>query len=181
MKKITLLMTPLLLVFGLNAEALKAEKISSSNTMFQYSKPGASIDMKHESQKVDVNEPSDINITLSTVVTQGTLSAEITLDENLIALTTIDKKPSYTIQQGQQSFNINFQVKAEKQGLYYIRLLTKIDKGYGVKLRSFAVPVYVGKEPKIISKSLTSSFKALDNGERISVSKAVETIEIIKE
>ena len=181
MKKITLLVTPLLLGFGLNAETLKPEKISSSNSMFQYSKPGASIDMKHESQKVDVNEASDINITLSTVVTKGTLSAEITLDENLIALTTINKSPSYTLQKGEQSFNINFQVKAEKQGLYYIRLLTKIDKGYGIKLRSFAVPVYVGKEPKILTKGLTPSFKALDNGERVSVSKAVETIEVIKE
>jgi hypothetical protein len=56
-----------------------------------------------------------------------------------------------------------------------------VDKGYGVKLRSFAVPIYVGEEAEIRKKSINLQMKALGSGENISVSQALETIEVVKE
>ena len=176
MKKITLILIPLLSSFN-----LYAKDISSNSTFHQYAKPGAPIEMSYTSEKVDINEISDVNITLSTGITKGTLSASINLDKDLRSLNAFDKELSYEIKPNEQDFLINLKVKASSPGLYYIRLLTKVDKGYGIKLRAFAVPVYIGEKAKIIKKSLNSQMKALGSGENISVSKAVETIEVIKE
>jgi len=78
MKTITLILSTLLLSIGINAKEL-----STSSTFHQYSKPGAAIDMKYTSEKVDVNETSDVNITLTAGIRQGTVSAIITLDKHL--------------------------------------------------------------------------------------------------
>jgi len=176
MKTITLIFIPLLLTLGLNAK-----EISSNSTQRQYSKPGAPIDMRYTSQKVDINETCDVNITLTTAIRSGTVSAFITLDKELTSLTKFNENLTYEIMPEQQDYVINLQVKSAQQGLYYIRLLTKVDKGYGVKLRSFAVPIYVGEKAGITKKSLNFSMKALGSGENISISQAVETIEIVKE
>ncbi len=174
MKKITLILIPLLFILSLTAK-----DISSNSTIHQYSKPGASIDMSYSSQRVDINEVSDVNITLTTALRKGTLSTIITLDKNLTSINKFNNNLSYAILANQQEFLINLQVNSKKEGLYYIRLLTKIDNGYGVKLRSFAVPIYIGKEVGITKKRIGSQMKAL-GAENISVSKAVETIEIVK-
>jgi hypothetical protein len=176
MRRIILILAPLLFILELNAKDL-----SSNSTFHQYSKPGAPIDMHYTSEKVDINETCDVNITLTTAITKGTVSALISLDKNLSSLNEFDQNLTFEIMPNQQDFLINLQVKSEHQGLYYIRLLTKVDKGYGVKLRSFAVPVYIGKEAGIMKKSISSHMKALGSGENISVSKAVETIEVVKE
>ena len=174
MKAITLILTPLLFVLGLNAT-----DISSNSTAQQYSKPGADIDMKYTSQKVDVNEISDVNITLTTAITKGLISVIITLDKQLETINEFDDNLTFEIIPNQQNFLIELQVKSKHQGLYYIRLLTKVDKGYGIKLRSFAVPIYVGQVEGIKKRSLDAQMKAIGSGENISISKAVETIEII--
>jgi hypothetical protein len=176
MKTIILILTALLFILELNAKEL-----SSNSTFHQYSKPGAPIDMHYTSEKVDINETSDVNITLTTTVTRGTLSVLIHLDKNLNSLRAFDNNLTFEIMPNQQDFLINLQVKSEYQGLYYLRLLTKIDKGYGIKLRSFAVPIYVGEKVKITSKDINLTMKALGLGENISVSKAIETIEVVKE
>ena len=67
----------LLFLLTLNAEVI------SGDTQRQYSKPGAPIDMIFTAQKVDVNEISDVNISLKTTIRSGTVSVLITLDENL--------------------------------------------------------------------------------------------------
>lgn len=176
MKKLTLILTPFILLFSLHAE-----EFSSGSTFHQYSKPGASIDMEYNSTKVDVNETSDVNITLSTPLTRGDISVEITADESLQSISEFSKNLYYNVQPQEQEFIINLQFKAEKEGLYYVRLLTKVNNGYGPKLRSFAVPIYVGKESQFVTKSRSSQMKALSTGENISVSKAVETIKVLKE
>lgn len=164
----------LLFLLTLNAEVI------SGDTLRQYSKPGAPIDMIFTAQKVDVNEISDVNITLKTI-RSGTVSVLITLDENLKSQAKFDENITYQIMPEQQDYKVNLKVKSEKQGLYYIRLLTKVDNGYGIKLRSFAIPIYVGKAEAILTKGLNFQMKARGSGENISVSKAVETIEVVKE
>ena len=176
MKKLTLLLIPFLFAIEIHAKEL-----ISNSTIGHYSKPGAAIDMHYTSQKVDINETSDVNITLSTSLRKGTVSVAINLDEELTSLKNFEENLSYEIMQNQQEYLINLQVKSDKPGLYYIRLLTKIDKGYGVKLRSFAIPIYVGEEVNLKNKVTATQMKALGSGENISVSKAVETIEKISE
>jgi len=192
MKKAILLLTPLLLMVGLNANSKKIDpkettivKTISENTVLEgttigkYSKPGAPIDMSYKTTKVDSNETADVNITLTTTVTSGTLMAEITFDDKLTIENDVDQNQSFDVSPDAKTFFINLKVSSLEDGLYYIRLLTKVDKGYGLKLRSFAVPVYIGDNPKPTVKGNIKLLKA-SSGENISVSKAVETIEVIK-
>jgi len=185
MKKNFLILTPLIIVMGLHANSKKVtqeeiDKVASGTTEGHYQKPGAPINMSYKSIKVDTNETADVNITLTTTAHSGTIYAMMTHDDNLTLIGDVDENLTFNILPDQKSFNINLQATSNYDGLYYIRLLTKIDKGYGPKLRSFAVPVYIGDNPKPKTRSGVTFMKAT-SGENISVSKAVETIEVIKD
>ncbi len=170
MKLKTLALTPILILMGLNAESL------TGTTIGHYAKPGAPIDMSYISKSHDNNESSrvyDVNITLTTTVRQGTMSAKVNVDNRLTPISSIEKKLTFELSPKQKKYPINMQVSAKKDGLYYIRLLTKIDKGVGSKLRAFAVPIQVGERKKIEHVIMKSH-----SGENISISKAVETIRV---
>jgi DnaJ-class molecular chaperone len=130
---------------------------------------------------MDLNETADVNITLTTSITEGTVYINTILDKNLETDTQFDSKAKHTIQANQQNVLMNFQVQAKQEGLFYIRLLTTVETKVSKKLRTFAVPVYVGQQNKPVAKSLTTSLKAIGSSENISVSKAKETIQVIKE
>ena len=172
MKLRTLLITPLLLFIGLNAQP------SSWNSLGHYSKPGAPIDMKYVTNGVDKNETADVNITLIPTVRSGIISVILTLDDKLTSLSPIEKELKFQIVAGQREYPIRLKVSSQEDGLYYIRLLTKIDKGRGSKMRAFAVPVTIGKGRK--SNFNGNIMMKAHNGEHISVSRAVETIRVEK-
>jgi len=170
--KLRILLAPLLLIIGLNAQPI------TGTTIGHYSKPGAPIDMNFTTQSVDTNMTSDVNITLFPTVRSGTMSVLITFDKELTQLSSIEKELKFNITSDQRAYPINLQVSSLTDGLYYIRLLTKIDKGMGSKMRAFAVPIVIGKGKKrdINQNVMMKSH----NGENISVSRAVETIRIAK-
>jgi hypothetical protein len=175
MKLKTLIVTPLLILVGLHAEAMKG------TTIGHYSKPGAPIDMTYLTNSTDDNESNkiyDVNITLTSTVRYGTMKVKLAFDDKLTPLSAIDEELTFEINPEQKKYPINLQVSAKEDGLYYIRLLTKIDKGVGSKLRAFAVPVQVG-ERKILNKD--SLMMKSHSGENISISKAIETISVVKE
>ena len=193
MKKTILILVPLLVV-GLYANSKKINPeeetivvknignrtIIEGTTVGKYSKPGAPIDMTYKTTKVDTNETADVNITLTTTVQSGKVLISMNLDNKLTLVNNVDTNQSFEITPNSKSFNINMKVRSEYDGLYYIRLLCKVDKGQHPKLRSFAVPIMVGENPKLKTKAGVSFLKA-KSGENISVSKAVETIEVINE
>ncbi len=183
MKKTKLLLAPLLIIMGLNAKPSEDTKVENSNiktgtTIGHYQKPGAPIDMTYNSTKVNAGEVSDINITLTTTANSGTMNVNLTFDEAIKNESNTEENLTFEITPEQRNFTINIQASSEIDGLHYIRLLTKVDRGTASKLRAFAVPVYIG-EPKPKAKSV-NIMKAM-SGENISVSKAVETIEVIDE
>jgi len=171
MKLKALLLTPLLLLIGLNAEVM------TGTTKGHYSKPGAPIDMAYVTNSVDKNETADINITLTTTVRRGTMHVLLTLDKNLTEVSPVEKEITFEITPEQKEYNLNLKLSSLEDGLYYVRLLTKIDKGVGSKLRAFAVPVTIGKGR--VRKKGVVMMKAM-NGENITVSKAIETIKVLK-
>jgi len=173
MKVKALLLTPLLTIIGLNAQPL------TGTTLGHYSKPGAPINMTYISDPVNKNETTDVNITLTTTVRNGTMNVLVNLDKNLIEKSNVGKEISFEIIPNVKKYFINLKVSSTSDGLFYIRLLTKIDKGAGSKMRAFAVPVLIGKAPTKV-KSLNLSRMKPDKNENISVSKAVETIRELK-
>jgi len=173
MKVKTLLLTPLFILMGLNAQPL------TGTTLGHYSKPGAPINMTYISDPVNKNETTDVNITLTTTVRSGTMNILLNLDPNLTEKSNIGKEVSFEITPNTKQYFINLKVSSASDGLFYIRLLSKIDKGAGSKMRAFAVPVLVGENPKKV-KSINLSTMKPDNGEHLSISKAVETIRELK-
>jgi len=183
MKKTKLLLTPFLILMGLHAApsdaTTKASNIKTGTTIGHDLKPGAPIDLTYHTSAVDNNETSDINITLTTSVQTGTMKVMLTFDKQLTQISNVEQNLSFEITPKQREYSIHLQASAVEDGLYYIRLLTKIDKGAGSQLRAFAVPVYIGKNPQPKTRS-NKIMKAM-SGENISVSKAVETIKVLKE
>jgi len=184
MKKTKLLITPLLLIMGLHAKPAEVtietpSNIKTGTTIGHYAKPGAPIDMTYSSTTVKIDEASDINITLTSNVNYGTMKVELTFDDKLVQVSDIAKNLTFQITPKQKTYTISLKAKSLEEGLFYIRLLTKIDKGAGSQLRSFAVPVYIGDNPKPRTKS--TQIRKVTGGENISISKAIETIEVVDE
>ena len=192
MKKTILILVPLLIV-GLYASSKKInpeettevksisdKSIVEGTTLGKYSKPGAPIDMSYRTTRVDINESADVNITLTTTAQSGKVLVSMNIDNNLTLVNSVDTNQSFDIAPDSKSFNINMKVRSKHEGLYYIRLLTKVETGLHPKLRSFAVPVMIGENPRPKTRAGVTFLKA-KSGENISVSKAVETIEVIKE
>ena len=185
MKRTKLLLAPLLIVMGLHAKPAESESttppsnIKTGTTLGHYAKPGAPIDMTYSSKAVEAEEVTDINITLTTNVRFATMNVELSWDKELTKISKIAEKLTYQVTPEYQTFHINLRAKSTEEGLFYIRLLTKIDKGTSSQMRSFAVPVYVGENPH--PKNQTSQIQKVMGGENISISKAVETIEVLEE
>jgi hypothetical protein len=153
-------------------------KILKGTTIGHYQKPGAPVNLTYASTRVQPYEVADINITLTTPLKSGDMEVDIDIDKNLEQVGTAYSIVSFPLSENQKEYNLNLKVKSKKDGLYYIRLLIKVDDGTGVKMRALAVPVYVGNG-RLQRKSQGRVIKAL-GGENISVSKAEETVEIIK-
>jgi len=182
MKKTKLLLAPLLILVGLHAKPVDAvvetpSNVKTGTTIGHYAKPGAPIDMTYTSTTVKTDETSDINITLTSNVNYGTMNVELTFDDKLVQVSKIAKSLTFQVTPKQRTYTISLKAKSVEEGLFYIRLLTKIDKGAGSQLRSFAVPVYIGDNPKPRTKS--TQVQKRTGGENLSISKAVETIEVV--
>jgi hypothetical protein len=176
MKTTTLLLTPLVIMAGLATQSMATEEsnITTGSTLGYYSKPGAAIDMTFTSTNVQSNETSDVNITLITTAPSGTIQVGLSFDENLTQISSVEENLSFQISPQQKEYPINLQVASQKDGLYYIRLLTQVNG----KMRSFAIPITVGKP---VAKTKSKNIMKAMNGENISVSKAIETITVLDE
>jgi len=147
-------------------------------TVGHYQKPGAPIDIIYSSTRVKLNEVSDVNISLVTPVKSGEMEVNIDIDKNLKVEGESYDKVTFSLDPNETEYNINLKVSSSKDGLYYIRLLTKMNSGNSAKMRAFAVPIYVG-DGKLKRKTNQLIMKAL-GGENISISKAEESVEILK-
>jgi hypothetical protein len=178
--KTTKLLIASILMISLNKEVAMAKdnKIAEGTTIGHYQKPGAPVDITYHSTRVALDEIADINISLITTLHSGEMEVKINLDDNLEQIGEAYDSVSFTLSPNQKSYDINLKVKSSKDGLYYVRLLAKVDTIGGAKMRALAVPVYVG-DGKLKKKSNQKIMKSL-SGENISISKAEETIEIIK-
>ncbi len=146
-------------------------KLIKGTSVGHYAKPGAPVDIGYTSQNVDAGESCEVNIQLITSGQAGTMKVTIKIDKRLNATQKIDKIVSFILNKSQNEYPLKMNVSADTDGVYYIRVLVKID---GKGSRAFAVPVYIGEGR--VRKSEVSIEKTA-TGENISVSKAVERVE----
>ena len=147
-------------------------------TIGKYQKPGAPIDIRYQSKRVKLNEPSDVNISFTTPLKSGEMEVNINIDKDLKSIGEVYNEITYSLNPHQKEYNLDLRVTSSKNGLYYIRLLTKVNGKSGVKTRAFAVPIYIGSG-KLQKKSHQVVMKA-SGGENLSISKAEESVEVIK-
>ncbi|NOZ90235.1 MAG: hypothetical protein GXO60_02995 [Epsilonproteobacteria bacterium] len=160
------------------AKDTKDTKIAKGTTIGHYQKPGAPVDLTYKSTRVDVGEVADINISLSTTLKSGEMDVLLSLDDNLEPIGDSYDSVTFMLSPNQNNYDINLKVKGKKDGLYYIRLLIEVKGDNSPKMRALAVPVYIG-DGQLKKRSSQKIMKAM-SGENISISKAQETIEIIK-
>lgn len=186
--KTTKLLLSCLLATSLTGEfAMASEEINSNEKAVKGTtigfkhcvKPGAPVDMTFNTERVALNETAEVSIALSTTLQSGEMEVTITLDEELTTIGEAYNSINFSISPSQKEYNIDLKVSAAQDGLYYVRLLTKVDGADGTRMRAFAVPIYVGNG-KLKKKSNQVIMKAV-SGENLSISKAEETIETIQE
>ena len=169
MMKIVLILI-FLIAQVLSADIQKKEPtFVKSTTVGHYMKPGLAVDITYSSQKVDIGELSDINITLDTLLKDGMLKVKITLDKDLSGLDSSHLE--FPLSETAKSFSVNLQLSSPTDGIHYINIFAEIE---GNGMRAFAIPVYVGDTTKKSFFSKTT--EKTSTGVNISVSNAEETI-----
>jgi len=175
----TKLLIASLLIIGITGVAVaKDNQVVKGTTVGHYQKPGAPVNVTYSSTRVEVDEVADVNISLTTSIKSGDMEVTVDVDKNLEQIGEKYGNISFSLSPNRKSYDINMKVKSSKDGLYYIRLLAKINSVSGVRMRALAVPVYIG-DGQLRKKNKQLIMKAM-SGENISVSKAQETIEVIK-
>ena len=168
----TILLASILLLTASVAFTAKVEKpaLIKGTSVGKYAKPGAPVDIRYETQHVNVGAVSDINIILTSSSTMGTMKVTVKVDKSLDEISNIEKHLLFDLGKGEKEYPMALQVSADEDGLYYIKLLISI-KGKG--MRAFAVPVYVGDA---VLKTKKAAVEKTEKGENISISAAQETI-----
>lgn len=168
----TILLASILLITASVAFTAKVEKpaLIQGTSVGKYAKPGAPVDIRYETQHVNIGDVSDINIILISSSTMGTMKVTLKVDKGLDEVSSVEKHFSFDLSEGNREYPIDLQVSADEDGLYYIKLLISI-KGKG--MRAFAVPVYVGDA---VLKTKKAAVEKTEKGENINVSAAQETI-----
>ena len=167
-----LLVSSMLIATTLSGMTSKIQepKLIKGTSIGKYSKPGAPVNISYTTEHVGVGSSSEVKIILSTHLSSGTMNVKLHFDKKLEQLNTSKKKYSFAIKSDKKEFPLDFNVLADEDGLYYIKLLVSI-KGKG--MRAFSVPVYVGDG---LVKTKKSPLGKTEKGEKISVSEAQETV-----
>ena len=166
------LTSSVLLATSAMALSAKVEKpvLVKGTSIGKYAKPGAPVDIRYESQHVNIGDVSKVYIYLTSSVTSGTMKVKLKVDKALHEISRVEKHLSFDLSKGEKEFPLHLEVLADEDGLYYIKIVVSI-KGKG--MRAFAVPVYIGDA---VLKTKKTAVEKTDKGENISVSKAQETI-----
>lgn len=168
----TVLTASLLMSTSAMALSSKVEKpvLVKGTSIGKYAKPGAPVDIRYESEHVNVGDVSKVDIILTTSSTNGTMKVKLKIDKGLNEILSVEKHLSFDLHKGKKEYPLHLEVLADEDGLYYVKVLVSI-KGEG--MRAFSVPVYVGDA---VLKRKKTAVEKTDKGEKISVSKAQETI-----
>lgn len=172
----TLMIATLLTNIGAMAMTAKVKdenkvvyEVLEGDTKDIHGKPGLAVDVKYKSEHVDVGVSSDVNITISTGLSEGVLKVNLrALKENTIDLG--EKDLEFTLTKEANSFPLNLQLSSELNGIHYINLTMSVE---GQGSRVITVPVNVGT----ISKKLENkAIERTDEGIAVSVGVAQEEI-----
>ena len=174
----TLVITTLLTNVGAMAMTSKVKadnnkvvyEVLEGNSNNVQGKPGLAVDVNYKSQHVDVGVNADVNITITTGLTQGVLKVNLrALKENTTNLG--EKDLEFRLTKDKNSFPINLQLSSEIDCIHYINLTMSVE---GQGSRVVTVPVNIGT---VSNKIENKAIDRTDKGVAISVSAAQEEIQ----
>jgi len=131
---------------------------------------GLAADVSYKSEHVDVGVTSNVNITISTKLSKGTLKVNLRpLDKE--GLDVEEKNLEFSLTKETNSFPIELQLASQKSGIHYINVTMSV-KGEGSKV--VAIPVKIGTINQKLNNN--SSVETTKEGVAVSVSSAQEEI-----
>ena len=149
-----------------------SSKVTEETSVGKYAKPGAPVDIRFTSQNVEVGESAEVKINLLTSVESGHMDVSLKLDSGLYSKKNMEDIIHFDLNTTGSPYPIILHLSANADNVYYIRLMVRIE---GKGARAFAVPVFIGEGR--VKKSGSSKFSKSASGEKLSVSKAVESRE----
>ena len=144
-------------------------EVLEGTTVGQVSKTGVAVDIAYKAQHLNVGELSDVNITISTTLSEGTLKVNLRgLEDNIVG---IDKSDiEFKLSENNNSFPINLQLSSSIEGIHYLNVSVTVE---GQGTRVLAVPLNVGTVSKIMKNKMNTTNS---EGKVISISSAEEEI-----
>jgi len=159
-----------ILVISSQIQNKKVHKIISGDSRTMISKSNLPVNVRYTTEQVDVNETSNVDVSISTTLSKGTLKVKINdLENDLEGLD--DAELLFELSEDSNSFPLNFQVSSEVAGIHYISFIFSVE-GKGVK--ALSIPINIGKE--IVQQKVQKAIKN-SNGVPLSISHAEEVIE----
>lgn len=153
-----------------NEPTKKIYQVLQGDSVDSDKKSGLAIDLKYKSQHVDVGESSDVNITLTTGLKEGTLNVKLRALDNQLEGIGKEDITFNLLNSKSNSFPINLEVSSEEEGIHYINVDLSVE---GQGARVFAVPVYIGT---VANKIENKAIEKTEEGAAISISNAEEEI-----
>ena len=135
-----------------------------------HGKPALAVEVKYKSEHVDVGVNSNVNIMITTGLSEGVLKVNLRpLKKHTTNLG--EKDLEFTLTKGENNFPINLALSSEQSGIHYINLTLSVE---GKGSRVITVPVKVGR----VSQKLNNNkiVERTSTGSAISVSSAQEEI-----
>jgi len=173
-KLIKLCLTSSLIAMITSTSVLYAsgEKIIRGSSVGKYAKPGAPVDIRFTSQNVEAGESAEVKIDLLTSLESGSMDVSLKLDSGLYSKKNMEDKMHFDLNAKGSPYPVTLYLSANTDNVYYVRLIVRIE---GKGARAFAVPVFIGEGR--LKKSSSSKLSKSASGEKLSVSKAVESSE----
>jgi len=172
MLAIATLLTPvsmMAMTAKIKSDDKKIYEVLKGDTRGSYMKPGLAVDLNYSAEHVEVGEVADINISIITHLSEGTLKVDLkSLEE---ALNIEEKHLTFELSKGENVFPINLQVSSAQEGKYYVTVFILLEDNGG---RVFDVPVQVGT---VNQKLSTKNVEITDEGVAVSSSPAQEEIQ----
>jgi hypothetical protein len=153
-----------LLITALGTATLYADhEVVKKSSVGQYAKPGASIEMRYESPRVDIVETAEIKVIFMPEKKYNQINIRLTFDETLEALSS--SKTDFTIDTSEKrsEYPIQIAVRSSIPGVHLIRILVSSEK----ESRAFTVPVYIGEQQDKNRKKSSKQFKILHAKEKV--------------
>jgi len=173
MKRILFVVSVLLLALGWMS--LNQHKVIKGGTVGKYLKPGAPVNFEYQTERVDVNETALVQFKIICSRTVGELTLQIRVDKHLEDESGIEREMTFEVTEEQREFPVEMELHGSDNGTYYVRLLVRYTHNESSSLRSYAIPIYVGEEKRIIQKS------TIGRVQKLNISKARESIHTIEE